>query len=511
MIDLKGLIKILFYGGTEIEDDQNTLHSKCSDPVLNKIDAQTHYDLSLDEFYKRFNNTHTSFGDEVFYHWLHTIKKDFRDIQLIICNTKTLQSENQLRIVLNKQLGKIGKQHRGRIVSDLWEGLRYCPLLIKWIIPIVAVNILLAIILTSIFSQYWLFILLALFIIHLIIYISTNTHINNSAGSVYYFSRGVEFLLNNRSGLERLNFSDIPDFRLFKKLPLFSYLFKHGIGGAYSQDPLSLFLDYLRVFFCLEAISYRLTMKKIDQNKEELRKVILFIGAIDCCLNNVDIIENYNTCFPTFQSSKEIEFTSLQHPLVENCIEQSGKIEKNAIVTGLNMAGKSTFLKSIALNQIISTGFGIAFAQEYKTNLFHVITSLRLADDIINKKSKYYVEAERLIMIQDALKKQACLCLIDEILTGTNTEERVIASTAILKKLSSTKDSIIIAATHDTTIAKKLEYAYKNYYFDGTIEGEQIKFDYLLKPGIVSRKNGLLILRFLGIDIDEDASDLQTV
>ena len=166
------------------------------------------------------------------------------------------------------------------------------------------------------------------------------------------------------------------------------------------------------------------------------------------------------------------------------------------------MAGKSTYLRSVAINQILAMSLGIVFAKDYTTDAYMVVTSMRIEDDAAAKKSKYYVEAERLLLIQKLLRTGVLMCLIDEILTGTNTEDRVNASIGLLANYSVHSDSIVIAATHDNVIAEQLGAKYDCYYFDGELEGEEIVYDYALKKGIVSKRNAIQLLRYLGLGID---------
>lgn len=188
----------------------------------------------------------------------------------------------------------------------------------------------------------------------------------------------------------------------------------------------------------------------------------------------------------------------MKHPLLENSIGQTKEITTNLIVTGLNMSGKTTFMKSLGLNQLLATSFGFCFAERYEAPVLDVLSSISINDALLNGKSRYYAEAERLLVIKQKIQDHQCLCLIDEILSGTNSDERIYGSTKILKDFAKSK-SFLIAATHDTQIAEDLNSLYEPVYFDGEIEGDRIKFDYTIKQGIVSKRNGLLILKLLGV------------
>ena len=188
----------------------------------------------------------------------------------------------------------------------------------------------------------------------------------------------------------------------------------------------------------------------------------------------------------------------MKQPLVENSVPQTKKISTSLIITGLNMSGKTTFMKSLGLNQLLATSFGFCFAKKYETSVLDILSSITINDELLNGKSRYYAEAERLLLIKQKLNDHDCLCLIDEILSGTNSDDRIYGSTEILREFTKTS-SLIIAATHDIQIANNLTNLYEPVYFDGEIQGNRIEFDYLIKSGIVSKKNGLLILKLLGI------------
>ncbi len=484
------------------------LHAALLDPAV-IIDTQTHNDIDLEAVERAFGKTHTSFGSELFHHWLHSVKpaEELAEIQEEI---RRLAAAPEERRYMAKRLGRIGKQRRGNIIPDLWNGLHYRPKIVEYILPILlanlTVNVLLSFIFTGLIPLFVSIFLAANFIVYLI----TNRYISGYAGSISYFNKGCFFLLKYRrkygaGGSSRASAAgsaaDFPRVETFRTLFRCSVLFREGVGGPESQDLISLLIDYLRMFLCLEAVAYNLTVRHIDRNIGELRKTILYIGRLDCVLNNVRLVEEEKCCYAAYRRERGISFRGLRHPLVQDCVTEDLEIGKSLVITGMNMSGKSTFMKSLALNQLFATGFGIAFAETYETGIYRIVTSLMIVDDIAGRKSKYYVEAERVVHIKEALERQPVLCLIDEILTGTNTDERIFASIAILDAFCGYSDSIIVAATHDTRIAEELSGKYDARYFDGEIRDERIEFDYKLRPGIVSRRNGLLVLKYLGLDV----------
>ncbi len=464
-----------------------------------RLDEITCNDCSIKEINLKLNNNHTTFGDELFDHWLKNIK-NYDDLIMIQNDTKLLFESNK-RHLLEKGLKKVGKQFRGHIVSDLWNGFEVGSFIVRNIIRISLLNISFFILMSLILESYIIIWLLIFAIVSMTMYINTNTVISRFSGSINYLLFGIKLI--NKMKKEELDILSIknPDFPKFKYLQWCTLLFKDGIASANSENPISLILDYLRIFLNLEAISFNITSKVVIKNINDVRDIIYFIGYYDCILNNVKIIENFDTSFTKFKTGRELQFVDMYHPLIAKPVKQSKRISSGLIITGLNMAGKSTFMKTIVINQLLSTSLGICFAKEMTTDIFKIITSFRINDVLLENKSRYFAEAERIAFIIKNIGKGKYLCLIDEILSGTNSKDRIYGSIEILKKLAQSEDSLVISATHDLEIANSLSELYESGYFDGKIENENIVFDYILKSGVVPDKNGLLILRLLGIDV----------
>ncbi len=342
---------------------------------------------------------------------------------------------------------------------------------------------------------------LGLIIINLIIFKTTNQKISSISGSMNYLIKTLSVtkkikkknsyfknLLNQNAKLNR-----IIKYKIF---------LQDGVGiSIIGNDLASSMLDYLRIFLCAELFAYYKIYKYVNIYKLDIKEIIQNIGYIDFIINSSEIKKENITSYPKFTDKENIYFKELTHPLIDNCSSYDFDVSNSIILTGMNMAGKSTFMKSLAINQILAMSFGFTFSVEYITTNYFVISSMNVEDDLKNNKSKYYMEAERLLLIQNLLKENKLLCLIDEILTGTNTVDRIEASIGILKNFIRNKNSIILAATHDKEIAENLFPEYLNYYFDGNIKEKEIMYDYKLKKGIVSSRNALMLLEQLGLEV----------
>jgi hypothetical protein len=141
---------------------------------------------------------------------------------------------------------------------------------------------------------------------------------------------------------------------------------------------------------------------------------------------------------------------------------------------------------------------GIAYARRFTVRPMLAVSSITNRDNLLSSQSHYFVEAKRLLDILSAARgPRPAFVIIDEILSGTNSEERIAASTRILRHLSG-MNCLVVAATHDRPIAAALSGAYDNLHFTHLVEREGLQFDYRLRDGIVESGNAIRLLRLLG-------------
>jgi DNA mismatch repair ATPase MutS len=196
-----------------------------------------------------------------------------------------------------------------------------------------------------------------------------------------------------------------------------------------------------------------------------------------------------------------LSFEDIYHPLIKDPVTNSLSINKHILVTGSNASGKSTFLKTIAINAIFAQTIYTCLARKYVSYFFMIFTSMALKDDLLSGESYYIVETKSLKRIIDSINPSIpCLCIIDEVLRGTNTVERIAASSELLKFLS-LSNCLAIAATHDLELTLILKNHYKNYHFQEYITGEDIVFDYKLYPGKSETRNAIKLLKIMGYEV----------
>lgn len=191
-----------------------------------------------------------------------------------------------------------------------------------------------------------------------------------------------------------------------------------------------------------------------------------------------------------------------------------------AFITGSNMAGKSTFLRTVGTNLVLGMAGAPVCARQFETPVVRVMTSMRIADNLEESASTFYAELQKLKTILDAVKAEGTsanpelsgktlrtgsrvFLLLDEILRGTNSLDRHTGSEALIKQLIK-EDAVGMIASHDlslTQLQERYPGIIHNYHFDVTIEGSELHFDYKLKQGVCKTLNATLLMKKIGIEM----------
>jgi DNA mismatch repair ATPase MutS len=215
-------------------------------------------------------------------------------------------------------------------------------------------------------------------------------------------------------------------------------------------------------------------------------------------------------CFPVFAAEHFfIEGKNIGHPLIQadKCVNNPVKIDNTGelmLVTGSNMAGKSTYLRSIGINIILAMAGAPVCAGYFCLSPVQIISSMRIADNLEENTSTFYAELKKLKTVIDRVNnKERVFILLDEILRGTNSLDRHTGSVALIKQLIKHNAAGIIA-THDVELAKmKEDYPTNilNYHFDVQVSNDELYFDYRLKEGICTSLNASILMKKIGIEL----------
>ena len=262
-----------------------------------------------------------------------------------------------------------------------------------------------------------------------------------------------------------------------------------------------LVMDYIRMLTHIDLIKFSTMMKAMQKHQEEILGLMKIFGYLDAMIS----IASFRESLP-YYSLPELEkedraylhVENLYHPLLSHPVANSIDAGTGILVTGSNASGKSTFLKNIAVNTILAQTVYTVTASAYRAPYFKVMTSMALRDDLEGGESYFIVEIRSLKRILDQAGKEGCLlCIIDEVLRGTNTIERIGASSQILADLKR-RQVLPFAATHDIELSYILEELYENYHFEEEVREHEVVFSYLLKKGRVTTRNAIRLLEMTG-------------
>ncbi len=215
--------------------------------------------------------------------------------------------------------------------------------------------------------------------------------------------------------------------------------------------------------------------------------------------------------FPAISENHfELNLKDAGHPMINEKARVNNDYQLNGpgtvhIVTGSNMAGKSTFLRTVGVNVVMALAGAPICAKEMTVSNVEINTSMRIKDSIEDNESSFYAELKRIQqVIEKVNRKEKTLLLLDEILRGTNSKDKHTGSRALIKQLVK-HDAVAMVATHDLELSileEELPGQVENRFFDIKIDGEQLYFDYKVQKGFCKTFNAPILMQKMGIDLE---------
>lgn len=281
------------------------------------------------------------------------------------------------------------------------------------------------------------------------------------------------------------------------------------VGRARALDlRLNLFANLILnsvVLYDLQCV-YRLEQWR-EQNSDRMAEWFSTIAEADA-LNSLATFAFNNPEFvlPELTGDRVLSAEQLGHPLLhakERVCNDVLMDEGSSlwIITGANMAGKSTFLRSVGVNVVLALTGSVVCAKRLVCPMMEVHSGMRNTDSITDHQSYFYAELHRLRGIVKRLNEQRpLLILLDEILKGTNSTDKLAGSEQLVSRLVS-YPCFTMVATHDVALGEmeRKHHAISNYHFESRIENDELSFDYVLRPGMSTSKNATFLMRKMGI------------
>lgn len=462
------------------------------------INQTINHDLDLDDTFSYIDRTHSLLGQQYLYHKLHTIEspETVRSLDQTINFFSTHTQERlEAQILLSTLTNKTIYYYHTLFTHD--TTLNRFKLKLTYALNIITISS----ILLSLHSLIWTLLLLPIFSVNLVLHYKNKYTQYDQLSATQNFKH---ILSTTIKLLKVQNLSTAYDFTETKrsisklcKLNTLTYFFTSDNAIKDEITTLVMFpIELLKILFNIEVITFESFLLKVQHTKEELKISFETIAKIDTAISVASLQKNNNLCKPFFHNSKELLIENLIHPLIEDCVSNTVHLkDKSLLLTGSNMAGKTTLIRALTLNTILAQTIGYVFATSYKANFYQINSSIRITDDLHNDTSYYLQEVKQLKQfITQSNTEAPQLYVLDEILKGTNTKERISAAYAILKYLNKEKD-IVIVSTHDLELLELLEKeSYQCQYLQESIINNELHFDYKLKLGHLQTTNAIKIL-----------------
>jgi DNA mismatch repair ATPase MutS len=461
------------------------------------LDDRTWNDLDMDLIYAQMDRTLTIPGELTLYSILRNPLIDEEELHKRSRLINLFSQDQNIREKFQVPLSKLGKMKDVYQLDILWEDQpprnKYTFLyrFLLFLIPIFIIFGILS------FSWAW-FGLGATILCNMIIHYRTKEKIYQYLLSFRYLGKLIKCAIR----LSEIRHPALEDDRIEieNALTKVSYITKKT-GWLGREVDFSDMYEYFNIIFLFEVRAFYSVLNALEKYKKQLRQIVTTIGFVDAMISSASYragLESFSE--PKFLNSGPLlKIEEAVHPLLNEPVPNSISVESDGIlITGSNMSGKTTFLKTVGVNAILAQTINTCLAKEYKASFFQIKTLIGRKDNVIEGKSYYLDEINALLRIINALEKDiSCLCLLDEIFRGTNSVERISASAEVLLYLER-QNCLTFAATHDLELTELVKSSYSNFHFLEKITEEGISFNYKLMRGPSTTRNAIKLLRHVG-------------
>lgn len=469
------------------------------------IDDTTWNDLNMDSIFKQMNYTYSAAGEEYLYYLLRTPMQDTGNIDILEKHIGFFADNEKERVKYQTCFAEIGKTGK----YSIYDYLNYLNLLGERSNKLhILCNLAIALSVLCLFFSVQLGVVLLVVAVarNIIIYYKQKSDIDPYITSFSYIFR----LLKNVAAMQKLPAAGFEEemnilgecCRAMGKFKSGSYIIMSQERMNASSNPLELILDYLRMIFHLDLMKFNSMLSEVRKNAGAVDRMLTVVGYMETTIAiGCYRVSRERYCIPELGRSKGFKAENLYHPMIGEPVKNNIMTDRGVLLTGSNASGKSTFLKAVAVNAILAQTIHTCLADSYSGSLYRIMSSMALRDDLSGGDSYYIVEIKSLKRILNTAAEEGnpVLCFVDEVLRGTNTVERIAASTQILKSLSQ-GNVICFAATHDIELTHLLEDLYKNYHFEEEIIDNDVVFNYKLKKGRAVTRNAIKLLSVIGYE-----------
>lgn len=478
-----------------------------ANPASNDLSASTADDLDLKDVFRYIDRTSSKPGQQYLYKTLHTVNTQPEYFTTLEEKIEYLKHNEDLRLQFQIRLSKLNNDD-AYYISELFGSVHrplFNPFIETYIKLSVFLVVPLAVLLFFVQNQVYFLTLLAAILANIVIHFITKNKI------ISYVNSLPQLLLMYDVGIWIIKADDaFKNETVAQSLTQLSKV-KRSLGlinyqNKTANDPTDityLLSEWIKIFLLSEPRTFISSIKKINQYQPEIKVLYEYIAEIDLAISIQSVRDGLPYyCIPEIANGNEIVVNDLYHPLVKNCVANSiaSTNGQGVLITGSNMSGKTTFIRAMAINALLSQTIHTSLTTSYQAPPLNILTSIDMSDNIEENRSYFQAEALSVlnIMERSAIDNPVkSLIIIDEIYRGTNTIERIAAAKAVLTHLIQNKNFVFVS-THDLELAKLLGDDYAVYSFEELMGNNRLVFDYKIKAGLLKNKNGIAVLQGLG-------------
>lgn len=468
------------------------------------IDDITWNDLEMDKVFRRINRCNSAIGEQYLYRELHTTRKAHETKKVFLNLLEYFKENQEKRVKVQIKLAKLGREKANYFMPEFINELEDFMIKNMWVYRILSLTLLISIVLGIFLNHSFFFLSVLTFIVNAAMYtlakFKYEIHLEMLSTIVGVISTS-KTLIDMDFPMDTEEIEEVQESLTILRAAIKGIKFiKMKKEATVSGDVFAILLDYLIGSTLWDFHIFHKVMCTLNSKRQEFMKLAFFLGKIDSTISVLSYRESLTRfCTPEFDTEhKRIEFKGIYHPLIADPVCNPVEMTTSFIITGSNASGKSSYIKAIGINMILAQSIFTCLAEEALISYSDIMSSMAVRDDVSTGESYYMKEISYLKRIVAHVNdERMTLCLIDEILRGTNREERIAASVAILKYLHK-KNCIVIVASHDVMISEILDSEYSNCHFSEVMGEKDVIFDYKVKAGVSRSTNAIRLLGRIG-------------
>jgi len=483
----------------DMEQIESYFRKKNHSGAFQVLSDKTCNDLDFKELFIFADRTNSKIGQQFLYNRLRTIPGDSNEINGFETLIDKLTNDQDLRVDIQSRLNRLNNREAFYITSLFQEEHLKPP---KWFFVIRLLAF------ASLLSLVMMFFNPAMFVVFLGIFIvNVGIHYWNKKNLYEYLASLPQLLKLSKvaKGLFKIDELKVINPNLQKSTDILDTV-RNGMSffnmeAKLQSDMQALFWGILEIFkivFLIEPLIFFGVLKQLENKRKEIEDVYVFVGQTDMLISIASLRHGLaKYCIPVIhKEQKQITAEEAYHPLIPHCVKNSIVVNgKSILLTGSNMSGKTSFIRTIGINVITALTLNTCFADRFSLPRLSVASAIRISDDLMNDKSYYFEEVLTIKeMIDQSENVSPNLFLLDEIFKGTNTIERISAGKAVLSALTKA-GNIVFVSTHDIELADLLKHEYELYHFSEKVNHKTVDFDYKLKDGKLKNRNAIRILQ----------------